>query len=145
MGSYKEEKDASCLKVERSVVKTSRAACFVSILVSVAGGLLLGWWEYQYHPTYSQLWMVPFGLILFATPVIVWFSVVISHICNSKDGDNVTRVSQPVYPLTNSVPSKKDVQWSNYVHVDHVWNFILLKLKSIFPMVAELTRNIDIF
>lgn len=139
MGSYKEEKEASYLKVERSVVKT-RAACFVSILVSVAGGLLLGWWEYQYHPTYSQLWMVPFGLILFSTPVIVWFSVVISHVCNSKDGDNLTRVSQPVYPLTNSVPAKKDEQWSN-----HVWNFILFKLVSIFPMVSELTRNIDIF
>ncbi|PRQ58580.1 putative ATP-synthase-associated protein [Rosa chinensis] len=117
MGSYKEDEDTSYSDLERSVVKR-RAACFGSILVSVAGGLLLGWWEYQYHPSYRQLWMVPFGLILFATPVIVWFSLVVSHICNSKDGDNGTRVSQPVYPLSNSVSAKKDEQWNN--HIDHV-------------------------
>ncbi|ONI23570.1 hypothetical protein PRUPE_2G195800 [Prunus persica] len=110
MGSNKEEKDASYLEHER-VVKT-RKACFWSILVSVAGGLMLGWWEYQYHPTNRQLWMVPFGLILFATPVIVWFSVMASDICNLKDDDHVTRVSQ----LSNSVPAKKDGQWSNHVN-----------------------------
>lgn len=118
MASDKEEKDTmSYPEQEGSVVKT-RAACFGSILVSVAGGILLGWWEYQYHPSYRQLWMVPFGLILFATPVIVWFSLVVSHVCNSKDGDNGTRMSQPVYALSNSVSAKKDEQWNN--HVDHV-------------------------
>ncbi|BFG22248.1 hypothetical protein Pyn_38284 [Prunus yedoensis var. nudiflora] len=110
MGSNKEEKDASYLEHERVV--NTRKACFWSILVSVAGGLMLGWWEYQYHPTNRQLWMVPFGLILFATPVIVCFSVMASDICNLKDDDHVKRVSQ----LSNSVSAKKDGQWSNHVN-----------------------------
>ncbi|KAM1140928.1 hypothetical protein ACFX19_041655 [Malus domestica] len=115
--SNKEDKDAISYLEEPRIVEL-RTACFWSVLVSVAGALMLGWWEYQYHPANRQLWMVPFGLILFATPAIVWFSVVASDLCNQND-DHVTRVSQPLHPLNGLVvPAKKDEQWGN--HVDHV-------------------------
>lgn len=63
-------------------------ACFVSLLVSLMGGLLLIYWEMVYHPKNSQLWMVPFGLILFATPVIVAFNVIASDLlgANKEEG-----------------------------------------------------------
>ncbi|KAL9257181.1 hypothetical protein AKJ16_DCAP21322 [Drosera capensis] len=62
-------------------------ACFVSFFVSLIGGLLLIYWEMVYHPKNSQLWMVPFGLILFATPVIVAFNVIASDLLgSSKEG-----------------------------------------------------------
>lgn len=60
-------------------------ACLWSFLVSLTGGLMLAWWEYEYHPTNTQLWMVPFGLILFATPLIIWFAIFVSDICNFTD------------------------------------------------------------
>ncbi|KAK4268919.1 hypothetical protein QN277_022146 [Acacia crassicarpa] len=49
-----------------------------SLLVSIVGSFILGWWIYKYHPQNSELWMVPFGLILFLTPLIVGLSLVIS-------------------------------------------------------------------
>ncbi|XP_054781769.1 uncharacterized protein LOC129288969 isoform X2 [Prosopis cineraria] len=49
-----------------------------SFLVSMVGSFLLGWWIHKYHPTNSELWMVPVGLILSVTPVIVGLSLVIS-------------------------------------------------------------------
>ncbi|XVE73644.1 hypothetical protein DITRI_Ditri11bG0135000 [Diplodiscus trichospermus] len=66
------------------IVKT-HIACLWSFLVSLAGGLMLAWWEYEYHPTNRQLWMVPFGLILFATPLIIWFAIFVSNICSFTD------------------------------------------------------------
>lgn len=61
----------------------------------MAGGLLLLWWDYEYHPTNSQLWMVPFGLILFVTPVIACFAVVVSEACKNYkvDDDNSQKTS----------------------------------------------------
>lgn len=56
-----------------------------SLVMSISGGMLLGFWEYQYHSTYSQLWIVPFGLILLITPVFIWFAVLVSDICNSPN------------------------------------------------------------
>ncbi|KAF7843883.1 putative ATP-synthase-associated protein [Senna tora] len=49
-----------------------------SLLVSLGGISVLGWWIYKYHPANRELWMVPFGLILFLTPLIVGFSLMIS-------------------------------------------------------------------
>ncbi|OAY76915.1 hypothetical protein ACMD2_03097 [Ananas comosus] len=43
-------------------------------VISVLGGGLLMYWLVTYHPANEQMWMVPIGLILFATPVVVWFS-----------------------------------------------------------------------
>ncbi|KAM7274902.1 hypothetical protein ACFE04_016768 [Oxalis oulophora] len=59
-----------------------------ALLVSITGGLLLGFWECNYHQTNSQLWMVPFGLILLTTPIIIWFALSVSDICisYSKEG-----------------------------------------------------------
>ncbi|ESW07300.1 hypothetical protein PHAVU_010G118200 [Phaseolus vulgaris] len=49
-----------------------------SLLISIIGGSLLGWWLHKYHPTNRQLWMVPFGLIFLFTPAIVCLSLVLS-------------------------------------------------------------------
>ncbi|KAL4354176.1 hypothetical protein GQ457_06G019340 [Hibiscus cannabinus] len=67
------------------VAVASQGACLWSFLVSLGGGLLLGWWEYEYHPENRQLWMVPFGLILFSTPLIIWFAIFVSDICSCTD------------------------------------------------------------
>ncbi|KAL7606421.1 hypothetical protein Lser_V15G15674 [Lactuca serriola] len=53
-------------------------ACFVSFLISMVGGLILLFWEIKYHPSNRQLWMVPFGLIMFLTPVLACFAAFIS-------------------------------------------------------------------
>ncbi|KAI6707803.1 hypothetical protein NL676_010765 [Syzygium grande] len=58
--------------------------CGWAFAVSLAGGLMLGWWEHQYHPNNRQLWMVPVGLILFLTPLFAWLSLVISDLCSSS-------------------------------------------------------------
>lgn len=56
-----------------------------SVLISLIGGLLLSYWEFKYHGTNSELWMVPVGLILFFTPVIVWSSVAVSEMISTTD------------------------------------------------------------
>ena len=85
MGSYKEEREVGYSKFGK-IVKTC-IACLVSFLVSMFGGLMLVWWDLEYRPTNSKLWMVPFGLILMVTPLIVWFSAFISDICSPEDSD----------------------------------------------------------
>lgn len=103
LSNDKEEKDASHKEVQKIVKIT--IACFVSFLVSLAGGMLLAWWQYEYHPDNRQLWMVPFGLILFTTPAIVWFSVVFSDICTPNTNDDTTAATQPGIPsLDDSTP-----------------------------------------
>lgn len=57
-----------------------------SFFISLGGGLTLVWWELEYHSTNRQQWMVPFGLIMLVTPVIVCFSLFVSDICNSSAG-----------------------------------------------------------
>lgn len=89
MGIYDEDlerHEAEQMESEKRV-KTC-IACLWSLVVSLTGGLMLGYWVYKYHPTNTQLWMVPFGLLLFATPAFIWFAVIFSEICNcnSKSG-----------------------------------------------------------
>lgn len=81
----------------------------LSLLISIAGGSLLLWWLYKYHPTNRQLWMVPFGLILFFTPVIVWFSLIISDLCISKseEEDAFKMNQQRIHPLDDSLCDQK--------------------------------------
>ncbi|MBA0617449.1 hypothetical protein Godav_026895 [Gossypium davidsonii] len=79
MGSEEDKILESKMKGSKKTMNTFMA-CLWSFLVSLGGGLLLAWWEYQYHPTNRQLWMVPFGLILFFTPLIVWFAIFVSDI-----------------------------------------------------------------
>ena len=95
MGSFKEGRDESH-KEQKERVKT----CIVyswSFMVSMIGGLAFTWWEFEYHPTNTQLWMVPFSLILLVTPLFVWFSIFVSDLCSSKM-DDVPKASQPVRP-----------------------------------------------
>ncbi|XVF33096.1 hypothetical protein REPUB_Repub17cG0138800 [Reevesia pubescens] len=80
MDSNKEERFETKMKEPKKIVSTY-IACLWSFLVSLTGGLMLAWWKYEYHPTNSQLWMVPFGLILFVTPLIIWFAIFVSDIC----------------------------------------------------------------
>lgn len=54
-----------------------------SVIISLIGGLILSYWEFKYHGSNSELWMVPVGLIMFFTPVIVWSSVAVSEMINS--------------------------------------------------------------
>lgn len=74
-----------------------------SLMVSMIGGLALGWWEYEYHSTNSQLWMVPFGLILLLTPLVVWSSIFVSDICSSEVVAALPMASQPVPPPRDSI------------------------------------------
>lgn len=53
-------------------------AYFGLFLISMMGALILLFWEIKYHPSNKQLWMVPFGLIMFLTPVLVCFAAFIS-------------------------------------------------------------------
>ncbi|PWA43680.1 hypothetical protein CTI12_AA025000 [Artemisia annua] len=53
-------------------------ACLGSFLLSMAGGLILLLWEIKYHPSNSQLWMVPCGLIMFVTPALACFAAFLS-------------------------------------------------------------------
>ncbi|KAK2419432.1 hypothetical protein QL285_041529 [Trifolium repens] len=57
---------------------------FTSLFISIVGGCVLGWWLHKYHPTNSQLWMVPFGFVLFLTPIIVLLSILVPDPCISK-------------------------------------------------------------
>ncbi|CAK8544959.1 unnamed protein product [Lathyrus sativus] len=57
---------------------------FTSLLISIVGGCVLGWWLHKYHPSNEQLWMVPFGFVLFITPIIVLLSLIVSDPCFSK-------------------------------------------------------------
>lgn len=87
MGSYKEDTDAAATtqhKRFRRMLKTW-TSCLCSFSISIVGGLILTCWELRYHHTNSQLWMVPFGLILFVTPAIVWLSIFISEVFRFKE------------------------------------------------------------
>lgn len=85
MGSCDQEEKEVDYEGTQKLAKTFVALLW-SFFISVGGGLTLVWWEFEYHPTNSQLWMVPFGLIMLVTPVIVCFSVFVSDICNSSSG-----------------------------------------------------------
>ncbi|CAA3023304.1 uncharacterized protein LOC111313976 [Olea europaea subsp. europaea] len=82
MASYEDIKEESYRRYQR-IVKIW-IICLGSFSLSMVGGLILAWWQFYYHPTNEQQWMVPIGLILFFTPLIVWFSVFLSDICNSS-------------------------------------------------------------
>lgn len=80
--SFNEEKD----QMRIWNWKTYILACLCSFLVSFAGGAILLFWGLKHHPTNTQLWMVPVGLILFCTPVFVCFSMVVSDLCHPREG-----------------------------------------------------------
>ncbi|KAF8111518.1 hypothetical protein N665_0074s0049 [Sinapis alba] len=53
-----------------------------SMIVVTFGGLFLSYWVYKYHPTNSNLWMVPVGLIFLVTPAFLSISVLLSDLCD---------------------------------------------------------------
>ncbi|PIA48784.1 hypothetical protein AQUCO_01300012v1 [Aquilegia coerulea] len=69
--------------------------CYSSFLVCGVGGLLLLWWTLEYHRSNTQQWMVPLGLVLFGTPIVVWFSILASQtnflqVQNQEEEENST-------------------------------------------------------
>ncbi|PSS26250.1 Group XV phospholipase [Actinidia chinensis var. chinensis] len=99
MGSDQEERGTGISTHRfRKIVKKC-IACLASFLMSMVGGFVLVFWELKFHPTNSQLWMVPLGLILSITPVIACFTSFISDVRSSnQDG-----VSSPNQPVANSM------------------------------------------
>ncbi|KAJ7963441.1 Group XV phospholipase [Quillaja saponaria] len=88
----------------QKILKPWLVAYLLSLCISLVGGFVIGWWMYKYHPTNSELWMVPFGLILLVTPVFIWFSVIISDLFTSKnEDDKAYGKSQRVRPVDDSV------------------------------------------
>lgn len=66
-----------------------------STLVSMVGGVILVYWIINYHPHNRELWMVPFGLIMFTTPPLVWFiSIFADFCCPKEDQLGVSELSQ---------------------------------------------------
>ncbi|KAK9122275.1 hypothetical protein Syun_019892 [Stephania yunnanensis] len=71
-----------CMVMMYMMMRTSTyMACLSSIMMCITGGLLLALWAYQFSSSNSQLWMVPFGLILSVTPIVVWLSLFVSSEC----------------------------------------------------------------
>ena len=96
MGSYDpEEKEVDYERIQK-LAKASVVLLW-SFFISLVGGLTLVWWELEYHSTNSQLWMVPFGLIMLVTPVIVCLSLFVSDICNSSSGQLSASLDESVH------------------------------------------------
>ncbi|XP_042437532.1 uncharacterized protein LOC122023476 [Zingiber officinale] len=57
---------------DRSLPAASNA-CLA--LTGLAGVGILAWWGVVFHPSNSQLWMVPVGLIMVGTPLFVCLSL----------------------------------------------------------------------
>nr|XP_051196232.1 uncharacterized protein LOC127309407 [Lolium perenne] len=64
----------------RSVPASLVAASLV--VVGLGGGALLVWWAAAFHRANARLWMVPVGLVLLGTPLVVWLSVFASGPCD---------------------------------------------------------------
>lgn len=80
--AMKEEREGK----RKENLKSSMMKTWVSMAVtSMMGGLVFGWWEFQFHSTNRQLWMVPFGLVFMIAPIFVMMSVLISSFCTSMD------------------------------------------------------------
>jgi len=105
MGTLKVVGDEECeYKEKQGITKSCYLMVFISsLLISITGGSLLGWWLHKYHPTNRQLWMVPFGLILLFTPAIVCLSLIISGpSIPTNEEEDVFNTNQRIQPLTNS-------------------------------------------
>ncbi|KAK4744666.1 hypothetical protein SAY87_010978 [Trapa incisa] len=64
-------------------------SCVGSALVSAMGGLILGWWAWErsrHHGQGHEMWMVPVGLILLITPILAFFSLILSQLLNTRGG-----------------------------------------------------------
>ncbi|KAF7826238.1 putative ATP-synthase-associated protein [Senna tora] len=107
--NYEDEESGEENKEKQRILKQPRVVIFifflVSMVLSITGGCVLGWWVYKYHAANRELWMVPFGLILLLTPIVVWFSLIVSDLSSashkSKEEDHqvMPRMNRLVYPI----------------------------------------------
>ncbi|XAR62923.1 hypothetical protein NMG60_11022662 [Bertholletia excelsa] len=97
MGSHDEKREDRKSKY-RDIV-----GGLASLSISMVGGVMLYWWAQKYHPRNRQLWMVPFGLILLATPVVVLFSVFVSDLRNPANSSR-----RFTHPLSAESDIEKD-------------------------------------
>lgn len=88
-------------------MKRTMINCFGSFCLSMAGGLMLGSWELYNRPTNERQWMVPLGLILLVTPLIVWLSIFVSEICNYSTEASCSSIS-PKNSSENSFDDPRD-------------------------------------
>ncbi|KAL0923579.1 hypothetical protein M5K25_007640 [Dendrobium thyrsiflorum] len=65
---------------------TAAAAAAAAVVICAAGAGILGWWFQAFHASNQKLWMVPVGLIMLATPIVVCFSFAASGIRWSSAG-----------------------------------------------------------
>ncbi|KAK4364183.1 hypothetical protein RND71_015541 [Anisodus tanguticus] len=78
--NYKEEKfearntsDQNCLwKIKKIWI-----VCLGLFCITMGGGAILAWWSSKFHPSNKKLWMVPLGLIMLVTPIIICFAVLL--------------------------------------------------------------------
>ncbi|XP_020093003.1 uncharacterized protein LOC109713364 [Ananas comosus] len=75
--SHHQEADDGGATAKKAAEKPSSAAAAnrLLILISLLGAGMLVWWAAVFHPSNRQLWMVPLGLLLAGTPVVVLLSV----------------------------------------------------------------------
>ncbi|KAK9713604.1 hypothetical protein RND81_06G038800 [Saponaria officinalis] len=59
--------------------------CLCSIFASIIGGVVLVYWRIKFHSKNKELWMVPFGLVMFTTPILVWIISIASDVCCPKE------------------------------------------------------------
>jgi len=85
MGINGRELDGIDEEEERARRWKKYMVCMSSLMVSMLGGAILVYWETKYHPHNRELWMVPFGLVLFTTPLFVWFISLASDACCPRD------------------------------------------------------------
>ncbi|KAJ0968645.1 hypothetical protein J5N97_025562 [Dioscorea zingiberensis] len=69
------------------------------LLMSFAGGGILVWWSLKFHESNRQLWMVPVGLLMLATPFVTAFSFFFSSSSSSSSA-----ASPPPPPLPLPLP-----------------------------------------
>jgi len=93
MEQTKEVENGDYNESKRIITKQYMMILVLSLLISMLGGSLLVWWHHKYHSTNRQLWMVPFGLIFFLTPLIICFSLFISHLFISKSDEELEDAS----------------------------------------------------
>ncbi|CAA7056233.1 unnamed protein product [Microthlaspi erraticum] len=79
---------------EKKSTMSSMAFFLYSMIAITCGGLFLTYWFYKYHPTNSNLWMVPLGLLFLLTPAFLSLSVLISDLCDDDDGESRPKPNQ---------------------------------------------------
>lgn len=115
MESAMKEEDRD--KKRNGNMKSCKIATWVisMVVACLMGGLVFGWWVFQFHPTNRQLWMVPFSLVLMIAPIFVMMSLLISAFCNSMNQTTTSAAPSSDHVIQQSV----QIRWS------FIYNFTL--------------------